>query len=208
MDKSHFINLTLGVYRVTDLFPNKEPLRFSLRKKADDILRDLTLTDYYLKDSLSDNKQALNSTLERVLRNVAVLGVYFNISEKQNWVKPENFLVLRAEYGAIDQEAKRLRLEAVKHSGAVRPSENKEKPKSARSEAVSGNHSAMAGLKSRQQKILRILKERGNSQVQDLNKALPEVTKRTLRRDMDFLLKRGLVARLGDKIRTEYRLKV
>ncbi len=220
MDKSHFINLTLSVYRITDLFPGKEPLCFFIRKKADDILRDLTLIDYYSKDFLFNNKQASLETgfpagqaligpLERVLKNVVVLGVYFNISEKQNWVKPENFLVLKAEYGVIEQEVKRLRLEVGNNRArlasdgqAARPLANNPKPAK-----PIGNPSAMAGLKNRQRKILQILKTKGAAQVQDLNRALPEVTKRTLRRDMDFLLKRGLVARLGDKIKTEYRLK-
>jgi len=217
MDKSHFTNLTLSIYRITDLFPEKEPLRFLVRKKADDILRDLTLVDYYSKDFSFNNKQALMGPLERVLKNVVVLGVYFNISEKQNWVKPENFLVLRAEYGAIEQEVKRLRLEAGSRMPAepacrearmaVRPVVNSN-AELRKAKPVINNPAILTDLKDRQRKILQILKTKGVAQVQDLNRALPEVTKRTLRRDMDFLFKRGLVARLGDKIKTEYRLKV
>jgi len=210
MDKSRFINLSLSVYRVTDLFPKKEPLRFLVRKKADDILRDLVLLDYYFKkDSfLLNNKQALFKLLESILKNVAVLNVYFNIAEKQNWLKPENFLILRAEYGAIESEVQRLRqkraVETVRQA-AYQSAVKRPEPKKLK--AIIGNPTVMAGLKSRQQIILRFLKERGKAQTQDLKKNLPEVTKRTLRRDMDFLLKNGLVERLGDKIRTEYRLK-
>lgn len=220
MDKSHFISLTLSVYRVTDLFPEKEPLRFLLRKKVDDILRDLTLMDSYLKNFSFHNKrssldagfltrQTLKGPLERVLRNVAVLDVYFKIAEKQNWLKPENFLVLRAEYGAIEQEMKRLRQEKTVETASRTASQSAVKRAEAKkSKAIIGNPIIMAGLKNRQQRILRFLKERGKAQIQDLKKDLPEVTKRTLRRDMDFLLKNGLVERLGDKIKTEYKLKV
>lgn len=227
MNKSHFINLTLSVYRVTDLFPEKEPLCFLVRKKILDILRDLVLADHYLNDSLLNNKQApletrhlmgqaplemgsltgraLIKPLERVLKNVAVLGVYFNIAEKQNWVKPENFLVLKAEYGAIEKDIKRLRQEKIAE-GAMQAGAKGQG--SQKSRARISSPTATVGLKNRQQRILQLLKELGNAQVQDLKKALPQVTKRTLRRDMDFLLKRGLVARLGDKIKTEYKLKV
>lgn len=220
MDKSHFISLTLSVYRVTDLFPEKEPLRFLLRKKVDDILRDLTLMDSYLKNFSFYNKpspldagfltrQTLRGPLERVLRNVAVLDVYFKIAEKQNWLKPENFLVLRAEYGAIEQEMKRLRQEKTAETAGQAASQSaikRAEPK--KSKAIISNSIITAGLKSRQQRILLFLKKRGKAQIQDLKKDLPEVTKRTLRRDMDFLLKNGLVERLGDKIKTEYKLKV
>ena len=223
MDKSHFINLTLSVYRITDLFPEKEALRFLVRKKTVELLVDLVLVVHYFREqSLVDhqsdnNKSVLIKPLERVLRNVVVLGVYFDIAEKQNWVKPENFLVLRAEYGAIERETKRLRQEAGNNCSPVRPVEDggrvavrpaADKPELKRPKPMANNLATLEGLKSRQQKILQLLKEQGKAQVQDLNRVLPQVTKRTLRRDMDFLLRRGLVTRLGDKIKTEYKLKV
>jgi len=227
MDKSHFINLTLTVYRVTDLFPEKEPLRFLVRRKVNQILADLVLLEHYFREQSlvnhqsDNNKLVLIKPLERVLKNVAVLGVYFDIAEKQNWVKPENFLVLKAEYGAIMEEMKRLRQEVAASQAKVdinnpaivrqqgqdfspKIAERKSEYKKSRNEMSAA---VLAELNTRQQKILQILKEQGRAQVQDLNKILPQVTKRTLRRDMDFLLKRGLVVRMGDKIKTEYKLR-
>ena len=227
MDRSHFINLTLSVYRITDLFPAKEPLRFLVRKKADELLGGLVLAEHYFREQSlvnhqsDNNKLVLIKPLERVLKNVAVLGVYFDISERQNWVKPENFLVLRAEYGAIMEEMKRLRQEVAANQAKVginnpaivrqqgqdfspKIAERKSEYKKSRNEMSAA---VLAELNTRQQKILQILKEKGKAQVQDLNKVLPQVTKRTLRRDMDFLLRRGLVVRMGDKIKTEYKLR-
>ena len=228
MDKSHFINLTLTVYRVTDLFPEKEPLRFLVRRKVNQILADLVLLEHYFREQSLVNHQSDNNKyklvlikpLERVLKNVAVLGVYFDIAEKQNWVKPENFLVLKAEYGAIMEEMKRLRQEVAasqakvginnpaivrqSHNFSTKPAEKRSEPKKSKDVA---QVITLAELNTRQQKILQILKEQGRAQVQDLNKVLPQVTKRTLRRDMELLLKRGLVVRMGDKIKTEYKLR-
>jgi len=63
-------------------------------------------------------------------------------------------------------------------------------------------------LKDRHKKIVQLLRQKASAQIRDFNKILPEVTKRTLRRDLDFLLQNGLVARMGDKSKTEYKIKI
>jgi len=61
--------------------------------------------------------------------------------------------------------------------------------------------------KDRHRKILEILKERGTAQVKNLKEVFPELSKRTLRRDFEYLLNQGLVERIGDKSKTLYKLK-
>ncbi len=43
MDKEFFIKLTANIYRLTLLFPKKEPLRFKMREIANKILADSIL---------------------------------------------------------------------------------------------------------------------------------------------------------------------
>ena len=57
---------------------------------------------------------------------------------------------------------------------------------------------ATKGLNGRQEKMLEILRYKERVQVWELKKLLPDVTKRTLRRDVDDLLKRNLVVREGE----------
>ncbi|MBZ9577515.1 DeoR family transcriptional regulator [Patescibacteria group bacterium] len=62
-------------------------------------------------------------------------------------------------------------------------------------------------LDSRKEKILGILKEKEKIQVGELKEFLPDVSKRTLRRDFDQLLKLELVERIGERNDTFYKLK-
>ena len=59
-------------------------------------------------------------------------------------------------------------------------------------------------ISERQEKILAFLKEQGRAQVWQIKQVLPEVTKRTLRRDFESLLKKRLVERTGERNNTFY----
>ena len=62
-------------------------------------------------------------------------------------------------------------------------------------------------LTSRQKRIIDFLGTKQNVQVWELQKVLPEVTKRTLRRDLDELLQKNLVERKGEWNAVAYELK-
>ena len=66
---------------------------------------------------------------------------------------------------------------------------------------------AEAPLTDRQRKILEYLKAKENAQVWEIQKVVPEVTKRTLRRDLDELLQMDLVERKGEWNTVFYELK-
>ena len=63
-------------------------------------------------------------------------------------------------------------------------------------------------LTQRQKKIIEFLRAKENAQVWELQKILPEVTKRTLRRDLDELLQKNLVERKGAWNEVSYELKL
>jgi predicted HTH transcriptional regulator len=63
------------------------------------------------------------------------------------------------------------------------------------------------GLNARQERMLEILRNKEKAQVWELKKLLPEVTKRTLRRDLDDLLNRNLVIREGEWNNVLYRIR-
>jgi len=195
LDKSHFIKLTIGVYKVSELFPKREPLKFLLRKKADQVLASLVAAQF----------NPSGRALEQVIKQTAVLGAYFQIAESQNWVKPENFWLLKTEYLAIEKEVKQMIAVAEQANSQPKfvPAQSS-KPKTAKLNPAPD----FSGLKDRHKKIVQLLRQKPSAQIRDFNKVLPEVTKRTLRRDLDFLLHQGLVARFGDKSKTEYKIKI
>lgn len=169
MDRDYLIKLCLAVYKVTDIFPKEEPLKFLIREKANQILADL----------LSRNK------LKKIEENIKILMGYFEIAEKQNWVDELNFLVLRREYAKIKGEKERLKSK----KGSVAPI------------------GKQSNLSERCGKILEILRQKERAQVWEFKKIFPEVTKRTLRRDFEFLLKQGLVERAGEDNNIYYKMK-
>lgn len=84
MDSDYFIQLTANLYRLTLLFPKKEPLRYKMRELADEILA--------------------NQTEEKL----EILNSFFEVAKTQNWVTPQDILNLQQEYSKVKEEFKKL----------------------------------------------------------------------------------------------------
>ena len=184
MDKEYFIQLTSNLYRLTLLFPKKEPLRYKIRGLADDILANLISI---LKGDFHKSKNLIAETE----RNLEILDGFFEVAKAQNWVSPLDILEVQKEYSKIREEIEK-----------VKETESTEKL-----EEVSSEISFPQEISNRHQRILGILKEREAVQVGEIVKVFPEVSKRTLRRDFRFLVRQGLVERVGEKNKTFYRLR-
>ena len=79
-----YIGLTLGVYRVSQLFPKKKSLKTDLRELADEILVSL----------LCDNQKGCSE-------NIKLIQKLFDLAESRGLADPRNFLVLRREYAKV-----------------------------------------------------------------------------------------------------------
>lgn len=176
MEKDYIVKLTLALYRVTELFPDKEPLKFFLRKKANEIM-----ADFVAKGEKSEFS-------EKILKNLEILQDYFKIAENQKWVSQKNFFVLKREYNKIVREIKRPK--------SAKKGKSRRKTPLIEEDCEYG----------RREKILEVLKQRGKAQTGEFLKFFPEVTKRTLRRDFQCLLDKRLVKRIGSRNRTFYKL--
>jgi len=77
VDKDFLIKLTNNLYRLTLLFPKKEPLRYKMRELADDIL--------------------VNQTEEKL----EILDNFFEVAKAQNWVSPSSVLEIQQEYSKL-----------------------------------------------------------------------------------------------------------
>jgi len=173
MNKELLIQLTNNLYRLTLLFPKKEPLRYKMRDVADDILT-------------KPNEKDLE-----------VLESFFEVALVQNWVSSSDILAIKKGYDNLREILKKYKPEKEKKKDNLDVVEvyPKETP-------IPLSHNL-----DRQEKILEFLKENGQAQVWQIKQVLPEVTKRTLRRDFEHMLEQGLIERMGEKNDTFYQIK-
>jgi len=229
MDKFFLIQLTTNLYRLTLLFPKKEPLRYKIRELADEILANfLRITNQYEYTNISSKKTETGSL--QILEDLKILDSFFEVAKAQNWVSPAETLKLQQEYSKLKENLKTqanfnrslvptTQIRNLTKQGLVKSSPRtegdcKRSPKAifAEKRVVKEDKSfsspfAVARVNERQQKILEILKEREKVQVWEIKKFFPEVAKRTLRRDFEFLLQEGAVERIGERNDTFYKLK-
>jgi len=192
MDKNNLIQLTNSLYKLTLLFPKKEPLRYKMREIADEILN-------------SCLRQ--NSGQNPVKDDLEVLNGFFEVAKEQNWVQADEILKIQQEYNKIEVEIKDIivaqeepkLLEKPKKETTIKQeiAENSSPP----IQAVTG------AINPRQEKIMEFLKENGRAQVWQVKQVFPEVTKRTIRRDFESMLKQGIIQRVGERNDTFYQIK-
>ena len=187
IERNQAIKLTIALYRVSDFFPEKEPLKTLIRRKADDVLAGLIFLE---KD---------DSLREQVVCDIEVVKAFFELAKEQNWLNKKNFEVLERYYnGVLDSIACERQAIKTKDKKAGVFQKAKETKKA---EAV------FDVGKKRCSAIVEILKKEKEVQVKDLKDFFPNVSKRTIRRDFEYLLNKGIVERRGDNNNTYYKLR-
>ena len=116
----------------------------------------------------------------QLLLDLDLLLSYLKIAREQRWIDDINFLILAKEYEAIKKEI---------------PLPSLIKSRASLLQEVAGEEKDLTG---RQKKIMEMLNEKEKAQVSDIIKVLPNITKRTIRRDLDGLLQMGKVVRVGE----------
>lgn len=189
MTKDHLIKLTVALYKVTELFPLKEPLKYQIREKANQILADF----------ISANPQITPSkNVFQFLKNLEVLFGYFQIARSQNWINNENLDILENEYKNLQVfYSQLLRQQTKPQKETIKEEPTKEKPKTLAKKAPNfnkGNYSKTSP-KERKEKILQLLYHKQKITLSEIRKIFFNVSPRTLRRDMEDLIKKGLIQR-------------
>jgi len=177
-----------------------------MREMADDILAD-----------------SINNQHPELVKRLEVLDSFFEVAKVQNWVSPYDILAIQKEYDILKGELKKEKIEnqtlpfaegfgsasPASADNSVDNSEKKEKPLVVlESRSVSTQALPTKSMSERQEMILAFLRENGRVQVWQVKQILPEVTKRTLRRDFEQLLEQGLIERIGERNDTFYQLKI
>ncbi len=176
MTRGFLIQLTNNLYRLTLLFPKKEPLRYKMREVADEIL-------------IKPNE-----------KNLEVLDNFFGVAAVQNWVSSSEILAIQTEYANLREELKKKNNPGENPIVEVQPQQVLQPQPILENQTVSEKNE-------RQEKILAFLKENGRVQVWQIKQVFPEVTKRTLRRDFEYMLRQGVIERIGERNNTFYQTK-
>lgn len=172
-DGSDGIQLTSAVYRLLDFFPEGEPLKNRAKDKA------LAITENLAKNNAST----------QLLEDIEVLLNYLKLAKSFGWLDSINFLIISKEYEKIRDQ---INLVRNKSPEATAP------PLAGISNKVNQPKVPEFSISNRQKKILQILSEKGQAQVSDFKTVLNDVTKRTIRRDLDELLKNKEIIRVGE----------
>ncbi len=179
--QERFIKLTSAVYNILEFFPDGEPLKNRAKDKALMILEKLALV-YGTQGWASMQKEKVQSEL---LDDIEVLLSYLKVAKLKGWIENVNFLIIFQEYEEIKNKlglsTRLIQIASLKPNDANT-------------------------LSARQSRILGLLQEKGKVQVSDIIKILPDITKRTIRRDLDELLKTGRITRSGEFNRICYAL--
>jgi hypothetical protein len=185
MEKDFLVQLAKKIYHLTVLFPKKEPLRYKLRELAIEILQKPDERDF----------ETLNSFLE--------------VAKDQNWVRPDDILAIQLDYANLGRAIKPVEKIFNPSSSPVFPENSKDATCQEKAKIESKYQPLTAKtLTERHDKILAILKEKGRAQVWEMKQAFPQISKRTLRRDFEFLFKQGAINRIGEKNNTYYQVKI
>lgn len=213
INRDYFLKLTTSLYQVTDCFPEEEPLRFSLRRKATDILEALSFT----------NPEVTRSQLKAVSQDIKAMDSLLQLAQSQDWVDEVNLQVLRKAYRRVKSKLERSQNEKIdlkelrtrdtkeiqkKERSSTEQREQEQKPEKQLKESEQDKSENMKEkLSRRHQEILRVLRNNPRATVSVINRELPGVSKRTVRRDLKRLLKKNLITRKGEGVNTFYQIR-
>ena len=186
-----FLKLTNAVYNLLEYFPETDPLKIRAKDKALAIM-----------DNLSSAPEDIDALLS-----------YLKLGQKQGWLSHINCLIISNEYEKLKKEIG-IPAESIELTQRLPGLDADSVDLSARQNPPSHKVTArqgpppsrQGGTSARQGKILDFLQKNEKAQVMDLKAVLSDVTKRTIRRDLDELLKIGKIARLGEWNQVFYKM--
>jgi len=178
MDKNYFVELTISLYQATDVFPDEEPLKFLLRKKANQLLEELAPHHFSQNSTL-----ALEEAM-KIDRKIQVLQSLLKVAEAREKTDSLTIFLLNEEYGRIKEEL-----------GSVRPEKVFEEEQERAVKSFSEKREEEIILSKRQGRVLDLLRQEPNLKANEIAQKFPGVTNRTIRRDLEALANQRLLSR-------------
>mgnify|MGYP001772898173 CR=1 FL=1 len=173
-------NLTTYIYKVTDNLP-QDPLKHKIREKTLDLLN-----KFYSSEITSSEKEFLINELK-------IFFAYLDISEHQNLIEKRHIITIKESY-----------IKILKLLLANNQQKAKQKPQQKTTKAKNSIKIHNTNNNERKTKILSIIKDKKIISISSLYDLFPDITTRTLRRDMADLVQKGFIELIGKGV---YRLK-
>lgn len=216
MDKKDLIELTNKVYRLSVLFPKKEPLRYKIREVADNVLSNFISWEFFNNSDfsflrVSDIKERQNFAFS-LNKDLEIIKSYFDIAKWQNWASYFDILEIEEKYDSIYTKIN-ARNKSIEKENIEQPAISEVMPLMPVLEASQQecNNDLLfrkkSSFASRKEKIIEILGQKQKIQVWEINVLFPDISRRTIRRDFVQLLRQGLIERMGERSETFYKLK-
>jgi hypothetical protein len=198
--KEKYLELTNTVYKLLEFFPESDPLKSRAKDKALAIMEHLIL----INQTAGWASFQKEKTMSQLLEDIDMLLGYLWIGKSQGWLNSVNCLIVSNEYEKIKNEI----APAIK---LVPKLPSSDKPVVLQENTQIDNKSVLDStgvfnMSDRQSKILEFLNKNERAQVMDLQTILPDITKRTIRRDLDELLEAGKILRSGDFNQVFYKI--
>ena len=213
MTEENIIKLTNALYKVTDLFPKEDPLKFAIRKEGLDVL---FFSNVVRGKSVSVPSREKGEHLDKVLAKIELIKTYFNIARDQEWVSERNFIILEREYDSLKDSLSLevLRVKEVKKQPVMEmkpavpvsagPKEVAREEKRAEPEKREVKHINYEELSSIQLKVLEILQSKGRLKANQISEFFPEMNPRTIRRELKGLKDSKIINSAGGGKMTVY----
>lgn len=177
MDSNYLIYLSFHLFKIAESFSDDYLLKTKTKNLVFKILTDGLI---FLETKKNNpHKDRLFSNIDNLQDILFQLRLEKKITRQQ-------FLFFRNEYQRLKNKIKKIFPPSLSSS--------------------STKTKFLPGINQRQQKIIEILKQKNTVQVKDIKKIFPDISKRTIRRDFDFLIKKGLVKRVGQWNNISYQL--
>lgn len=223
--------ITEALYRITDFFPDEEPLKWALRKNAIETL------DICLSEKNHTNYERVGAirhaslTIEKIL-NLAELASF------GSFIAKSNFEVLQREYGLVSTfiaESKFSEADLMLNDelASARPENLISSPffnlNSAKNELILKSDGKISNINDdlvkpvdeiiknndnslrfnvRHAKILSLVQEKKDVSISDIHSYFDGVSGKTIQRDLISLVNRGLLNMNGDKRWRRYALTI
>lgn len=199
-----FLKLTNTVYKILEFFPESDPLKYRAKDKALAIMEGLVL----INETSGWTSFQKEKVKVQLFEDIDILVGYLWIGKSQGWLNSVNCLIISNEYENIKKSVSPAMeltkvLPGMEHDKMVGRGTQIE-----RIPVLNNTESKIPNLpmSHRQEQIIGFLNKNAKAQVMDLQKVLPDITKRTIRRDLDDLLESGKIIRSGDFNQVFYKL--
>lgn len=213
--------LTLALYRVTDFFPQGEPLRKHIREKANEIFGAVTEYDY---SNLSED------SLTVILFKVQSMKGFLGIARSLRLVRTINLTILEREYDRllefftkeIDRfipipvpeirhevrETEKLRtwdeLVVENQENNVDPPSIGIETKKVETRRQEDLSPISSDLSERQKKIMEHLQTVSQAKISDFHSFFGDISSKTIQRDLQDLVSKSVLKKDGEKRWTTY----